>query len=110
MGSLGIWFASSLPVYMYFNPSWSHAQSAFVTALFFWYWDRVRADRTWTQWLVLGLISGLMIDVYYICAVLLVVPLFESMAGYWQGVRSRQMLSGGAFISSESAVCVRQHF
>jgi hypothetical protein len=95
LGSLGIWFASSLPVYMYFNPSWSHAQSAFVTALFFWYWDRTRADRTWTQWLVLGLISGLMMDVYYICAVLLVVPLFESMAGYWQGIRSRQMSAAG---------------
>jgi hypothetical protein len=91
LGSLGIWFASSLPVYMYFNPSWSHAQSAFLTALFFWYWDRTRAKRTWTQWLILGLISGLMMDVYYICAVLLVVPLCESLAGYWQGIRSRQM-------------------
>jgi hypothetical protein len=95
LGSLGIWFASSLPVYMYFNPSWSHAQSAFVTALFFWYWDRTRADRTSTQWLVLGLISGLMMDVYYICAVLLVVPLFESLVGYWQGVRSQQIQSVG---------------
>jgi hypothetical protein len=95
LGSLGIWFASSLPVYMYFNPSWSHAQSAFVTALFFWYWDHTRADRTSPQWLVLGLISGLMMDVYYICAVLLVVPLFEFVAGYWQGVRSRQIQSVG---------------
>src|SRR5277367_3295651 len=91
LGCLGIWFASSLPVYMYFNPSWSHAQSAFATALFFWYWDRTRADRSWTQWLVLGLISGLMMDVYYICAVLLVVPLAESLAGYWQGIQARQM-------------------
>jgi hypothetical protein len=95
LGSLGIWFASSLPVYMYFNPSWSHAQSAFVTALFFWYWDGTRVDRTSTQWLVLGLISGLMMDVYYICAVLLVVPLFESLVGYWQGVRSQQIQSVG---------------
>ena len=95
LGSLGIWFASSLPVYMYFNPSWSHAHSAFTVALFFWYWDRTRADRTWTQWLVLGLISGLMMDVYYICAVLLVVPLFESLAGYWQGIRTRQLRSVG---------------
>ena len=85
LGTLGIWFASSLPVYMYFNPSWSHAQSAFVTALFFWYWDGTPAIAPGTQWLVLGLISGLMMDVYYICAVLLVVPLFESLARYWQG-------------------------
>ena len=93
LGSLGVWFASSMPVYMYFNPSWSHAQSAFATALFFWYWDRTRADRSWTQWMVLGLISGLMMDVYYVCAVLLIVPLGESVAGCWQGIRSRQMPS-----------------
>jgi hypothetical protein len=61
-----------------------------MVALFFWYWQRTRADRTWTQWLVLGLISGLMMDVYYICAVLLVVPLAESLAGYWQGIQARQ--------------------
>jgi hypothetical protein len=93
LGCLGIWFASSLPVYMYFNPSWSHAQSAFSAALFFWYWDRTRADRSWMQWLVLGLISGLMIDVYYVCAVLLIVPLAESLARYWQDIRARQMPS-----------------
>jgi len=91
LAALGIWFASSLPVYMYFNPSWSHAHSAFMVTLFFWYWDRTRADRTWAQWLVLGLISGLMMDVYYVCAVLLIVPLAESLAGYWQALQNRQM-------------------
>jgi hypothetical protein len=91
LAALGIWFASSLPVYMYFNPSWSHAHSAFMVALFFWYWDRTRADRTWTQWLILGLISGLMLDVYYVCAVLLIVPLAESLAGYWQALQAHQM-------------------
>src|SRR6516225_10122720 len=39
VATIAIWWASSLPVYMYFNPSWSHAQSAFVVALFLWYWD-----------------------------------------------------------------------
>ena len=98
LASLGIWFASSLPVYMYFNPSWSHAHSAFVVALFFWYWDRTRADRTWTQWLILGLISGLMMNVYYICAILLVVPLAESLAGYWQAIQSRQFPSAARLL------------
>ena len=46
------------------------------------------------QWLVLGLISGLM-DVYYVCAVLLIVPLAESLARYWQDIRSRQLESVG---------------
>ena len=95
LGTIGIWFASSLPVYMYFNPSWSHAHSAFVVALSFWYWDRTRGGRTWTQWLVLGAISGLMLDVYYVNGVLLIVPLIESLQEYWRGIRERRMEDAG---------------
>jgi hypothetical protein len=91
VAALGIWFASSLPVYMYFNPSWAHAHSAFAVALFLWYWDRTRAGRTFTQWLILGAIAGLMMDVYYISGVLLIVPLMESLAGYWTGLRAREI-------------------
>jgi hypothetical protein len=91
LAAIGIWFASSLPVYMYFNPSWSHAHSAFMVAVFFWYWDRTRGERTWTQWLVLGAISGLMLDVYYVNGVLLIVPLIESLKEYWQSVRTREV-------------------
>ncbi len=47
--ALGIWLASSLPVYMYMDPSWSHAHSAFCTALFLWYWHRTRESRTAKQ-------------------------------------------------------------
>ena len=95
LGTIGIWFASSLPVYMYFNPSWSHAHSAFVVALSFWYWDRTRGGRTWTQWLVLGAISGLMLDVYYVNGLLLTVPLIESLQEYWRGIRERRMEDAG---------------
>jgi hypothetical protein len=84
-GALGIWFASSLPVYMYFNPSWSHAHSAFVVALFVWYWDHTRTTRTYLQWALLGLIAGLMMDVYYPNAVLLLFPLLESLSLFWKG-------------------------
>ena len=79
LATLGIWFASSLPVYMYFNPSWSHAHSAFAVALFLWYWDRTREARTPRQWLVLGLLGGFLIDVYYPNAVFLLVPVVESL-------------------------------
>jgi hypothetical protein len=84
-GALGIWFASSLPVYMYFNPSWSHAHSAFAVALFVWYWDYTRVTRTFLQWALLGLIAGLMMDVYYPNAVLLMFPLVESLSLFWKG-------------------------
>ncbi len=90
VGVLGIWFASSLPVYMYFNPSWSHAHSAFAVALLLWYWDRTREARSTTQWIIFGVIAGLMIDVYYVNAVLLVVPLLETLAKFWKGFKSRE--------------------
>ena len=88
LAALGIWFGSSLPVYMYFNPSWSHAHSAFVVALFLWYWDRTRGARTWTQWAILGAIGGLMMDVYYVNALVLLVPLFEVLPRYWKDMRA----------------------
>jgi Dolichyl-phosphate-mannose-protein mannosyltransferase len=87
LATLAIWFASSLPVYMYFNPSWSHAQSVFMVAVFLWYWHATREARTLRQWIILGLISGLMLDVYYANIAVLVVPLFESLEQYWRSWR-----------------------
>ncbi len=72
-----IWMASSLPVYMYFNPSWSHALSAFTVALFLWYWEGTRSRRTAVQWAILGLMAGMMGNVYYPNAILLIFPALE---------------------------------
>lgn len=91
LATLGIWFASSLPVYMYFNPSWSHAQSAFVVALFLWYWDRTRNERTLRQWFVLGLIGGLMMDMYYPNAIFLLVLVVEFAIGLAERVKSEAL-------------------
>ncbi len=99
--TLGVWWATSLPVYMYFNPSWSHAHSAFACALFLWYWHRTRGLRTAIEWLLLGLIAGLMINVYYLNAVLLAVPASEAIRGHWQVLRGTQ--SGGASLPQLTA-------
>ena len=82
LATLGVWFASSLPVYMYFNPSWSHAHSAFAVALFLWYWERTRSIRSTAQWVLLGLVAGLMVDVYFPNGVFLLLPLIESLLAY----------------------------
>jgi hypothetical protein len=78
--TLAIWFGSSLIVYMYFDPAWSHAHSAFTVALFIWYWDFTRGARTLRQWTVLGLLGGLMADVYYPNALVMLLPLVETAA------------------------------
>jgi len=82
LATIAIWWGSSLPVYMYFNPSWSHAHSAFVVALFFWYWLRTRDSRTTAQWIILAVIAGLALNVYYPNVLALAVLLPEALAGY----------------------------
>jgi len=82
LATVAIWWASSLPVYMYFNPSWSHAHSAFTAAWFLWYWDATRARRTLEQWLLLGAIVGLMLNVYYANLMILAVLVVEAAREY----------------------------
>lgn len=102
LAAVGIWFGSSLPVYMYFDPSWSHAQSAFVVALFIWYWLRTRSQRNLAQWALLGAIGGLMMDVYYISAAAILFAVIESLVGYWEalkaqnGARGKRLFAGNA--------------
>jgi Dolichyl-phosphate-mannose-protein mannosyltransferase len=82
LAAISVWWASSLPVYMYFNPSWSHAHSAFAVALFLWYWHETREQRSTRQWCVLALIAGLMLNVYYANAMLLLVLAVEAIGQY----------------------------
>jgi hypothetical protein len=88
LAALAIWFASSLPVYMYFNPAYSHAHSAFAAALLLWYWHRTRPQRSFRQWIVLGLLSGLLLDVYYLNVAILLVPLVEALRAYGRNWRA----------------------
>jgi len=88
--TLAIWGGSSLAVYMYFNPSWSHAHSAFVVAVFFAYWLRTREDRSIPQWILLGLVAGLMLDVYYANAMLLLLPVVEALFALRDSIQQRR--------------------
>jgi len=92
LATVAIWWASSLPVYMYFNPSWSHAHSAFAVALFLWYWHGTRQQRGTRQWCILGAIAGLMLDVYYPNAMVLAVLVVEAVPQYFSALRSKPSL------------------
>ncbi len=80
--TVGVWLGTSLPVYMYLHTSWPHALSAFATSLFLWYWLRTRQERTGRQWLILGLLAGLMIEVYYLSIPFLLAPSWEAACAY----------------------------
>lgn len=102
LATLGIWWASSLPVYMYFNPAWSHAQSAFSAALFLWYWNRTRPGRSLVQWMLLGLVAGLMVNVYYPNVILLLAPGIETLAnlrgdGAGDALRDRSLFRAAGY-------------
>src|SRR3984957_16287339 len=90
LATVAIWWASSLPVYMYFNPSGSHAHSAFVVALFLWYWHETRETRSTKQWIVLAAIAGLMLNVYYSNAMVLAVFVVEAVPQYLAALRGKQ--------------------
>ncbi|MDE3108912.1 MAG: hypothetical protein KGL02_03125, partial [Acidobacteriota bacterium] len=102
LAAVGIWFGSSLPVYMYFNPSWSHAQSAFAVALFVWYWIRTRTSRSIAQWAIWGAIAGLMMDVYYLNALLLLFAFFDSIGWYAALFRKRELARAGRLLISNA--------
>jgi hypothetical protein len=108
--TVGIWFASSLPVYMYEDPSWSHAQSAFAVSLFLWYWHRTRENRAAVQWLTLGLVAGLMCEVYFANGVFLLVLLLESFSTFQAAWRAndraeiRRLLGFDAIFAVSAAI------
>jgi len=97
LACVAVWWASSLPVYMYFNPSWSHAHSAFAVALFLWYWDKTRVNRSPKQWLLLALITGLMLNVYYANLMAVSVLVIEAVGRYVAILKSNQPANGQAW-------------
>jgi len=96
LATFAIWWASSLPVYMYFNPSWSHAHSSFAVALFLWYWHQTRSSRSLAQWLILALITGLMLNVYYANAMVLAVLTIEAVRQYYVAIRPHPSAPSGS--------------
>jgi hypothetical protein len=93
LATIALWLATSLPAYIYVDPAWSHAHSVFIVALFLWYWNRTGADRTAAQWFVLGLISGLMVEVYFPNAALALVLVAELAGARFGRAQQRINLS-----------------
>src|SRR5713101_2305183 len=106
LSTLAIWGATSLPVYMYFNPAWSHAHSAFAVALFLRYWDRTRDCHSFLQWNLLGFLAGLMVDVYFPNGVFLLLPLIESLRAYWNSWRAREFRAVAPLFAANSSFTV----
>jgi hypothetical protein len=59
-----------------------------MVALFLYYWDFTREGRTLRQWILLGLIVGLMLNVYYPNLMVLSILLLEAIGQYAQAFRA----------------------
>lgn len=112
IATIAIWFATSLLPYMYVEPAWAHADSVFASALFLWYWHRTQGKRSLLQWILLGAIAGLMVDVYYANFVFLAAPLVESVAALrreWtanshRGLALRNFLVNNGLLSAAALI------
>ncbi len=87
--AIGIWFATSIPVYMYLNPSMPHNTSLFVVTLFLFYWLKTIDKRNLIQWAILGALGGLMTLVRMENIVFLIAPFLESMINLIHYVKSK---------------------
>lgn len=105
LATIALWLATSLPAYLYVDPAWSHAHSVFAVALFLWYWNRTRENRTAPQWFLLGLIFGLMAEVYFPNAALVFLLLVELVSTATKSTAIDEHLSLFA-IARNYALCV----
>jgi len=87
LSTVSIWLASPLVFYMFMYPTMSHANDAFVNALFVWLWYTSRKDRDYRQWFLLGLAAGLAGLVRTQNVLLLAFPGLELLWALWNAVR-----------------------
>ena len=80
-GVLAVWFASPVVFYLYITPAMSHATSLFAVALFLWLWHRTRTTRAVAEWVMLGLVAGLMVLVRELNWLALLVVAVDEL--YW---------------------------
>ncbi|NNJ10261.1 hypothetical protein EKD04_007970 [Chloroflexales bacterium ZM16-3] len=97
MAVLTTFLGSTLWYYSMRLGSFAHALSAAATALFLLAWVRLEEEDLPSRWVVLGLVTGLMLLIYWACAVLLILPLITLLryaladwrSGDWRRLAAR---------------------
>lgn len=84
-----IWLATPAFFYSHASPPWSHSVSLFAVALFVTVWQDTRDRRTPAQFLVLGLLGGLVALVREQDSLFLLIPAVEGLLAYVELVRRR---------------------
>ena len=95
-----LWLASPLPVYVYFLPFYSHALASFAVAVFLWYWLTRRPFGWPRQWMVWGLLGGLVWQMEPLAGLVLVAAAVEWLATARTAGLSRSLAAAAAFVAA----------
>lgn len=82
--------ASPVVFFMYVSPPWSHVPALFVAALFIVFWLETRGRRTTRQWLVLGLLGGLLTLCREQLGLFMLLPALEALFDYETLIRGQR--------------------
>jgi hypothetical protein len=108
LAAVALWLTSSLPVYVYFLPFYSHALASFAVSVFLWYWlTRRPFDRT-RQWMAWGLVGGLVWQMEPLSGLVLVVAVVEWLASLRATSFARAAASGAAFAAAALLAAIPQ--
>jgi len=97
LATVALWLASSLPVYVYFLPFYSHALASFAVSVFLWYWLTRRPFGRPLQWMAWGLVGGLVWQMEPLAGLVLVVAVVEWLASLRATGLRRAAVCGAAF-------------
>jgi hypothetical protein len=107
LATLLVWWATFLHWYMVYQPTMSHATSAFGAALVLWLWERARGHMDLRRAAVLGLAAGFAMCLRWQNALLLLLPAWDLLAAWrraphaWVApVRAGFALAAGALVGA----------
>jgi hypothetical protein len=89
---------SAILDYGLFEARYPHALAAMTVAAFFCYWLYTRPERTFGQWIVLGLLAGAMALMYWINAILLLLPALDMLPPFLRALRARDARAIGVML------------
>jgi hypothetical protein len=102
VATAALWLASSLPVYVYFLPFYSHALASFAVSVFLWFWLTRRPFAGPGQWAAWGLLGGLVWQMEPLAGLVLVVAVVEWLAS----IRATGLARGAASAAAFGAAAV----
>jgi hypothetical protein len=108
LATVALWLASSLPVYVYFLPFYSHALASFSVSVFLWYWLTRRPFDHPRQWMAWGLVGGLVWQMEPLAGLVLVVAVVEWLSSLRATPFARAAASGAAFGAAALAAALPQ--